>query len=92
VFGIRDEALSFKMVDGLVADTKLYGWQTEFSVCRNLVRALQFQTWRFDHAIMEAELAMVQCRICGGRLHFLFDVVVVFPGDAMEAELAICVT
>jgi len=44
VFGIRDEALSFKMVDGLVADTKLYGWQTEFSVCRNLVRALQFQT------------------------------------------------
>jgi len=69
------------MVVRVVADAKLCGWQTESGVCPNLVRA-----------IMEVELVMVQCRMLGGRLHFLFDVVVLFPGDAMEAELVICVT
>jgi len=69
------------MVVRVVVDAKLCGWQTESGVCRNMVRAL-----------MEIELAMVQCRIRGGRLRFLFDVVVLFPGDAMEVELAIYVT
>ena len=72
---------SLSTVVSVVADTKLCGWQTESGVCCNLVRA-----------ILEVELAVVQCRIHGGKSRFLFDAIVLFPGDVMEAELAICVT